>query len=118
MRIPQARRRTATTTPQFQQSLHPLLQQILAARGVCHDEQLQLPLANLLPPDSLKGMAAAVGLLQQALHTNLRLLIVADYDADGALDLFVGSRALPLRYPLPASSGDRKSTRLNSSHRL
>jgi len=97
VRIPQARRRTATAIPQFQQSLHPLLQQILAARGVCHDEQLQLPLANLLPPDSLKGMAAAVGLLQQALHTNLRLLIVADYDADGATSCalaLLGLRAL------------------------
>jgi single-stranded-DNA-specific exonuclease len=82
--IPQARRRAATAIPQFQQSLHPLLQQILAARGVCRDEQIQLPLANLLPPDSLKGMPAAVALLQQALHNNLRLLIVADYDADGA----------------------------------
>jgi len=32
-------------------------------------------------------------------------IALGDYDADGALDLFVGSRALPLRYPLPASSG-------------
>jgi hypothetical protein len=97
VRIPQARRRTATAIPQFQQSLHPLLQQIRAARGVCHDEQIHLPLAKLLPPDSLKGMAAAVGLLQQALHTNLRLLIVADYDADGATSCalaLLGLRAL------------------------
>ncbi len=32
-------------------------------------------------------------------------LALGDYDGDGALDLFVGSRAMPLRYPLPASSG-------------
>ena len=32
-------------------------------------------------------------------------LALGDYDEDGALDLFVGSRALPLRYPMPASSG-------------
>lgn len=84
MRIGQARRRSAAVTPQFRQPLHPLLQQILAARGVSHDEQVQLPLASLLPPDSLKGMVASVALLQQALHSNLRVLIVADYDADGA----------------------------------
>ena len=32
-------------------------------------------------------------------------IAMGDYDDDGALDLFVGSRALPLRYPMPASSG-------------
>ena len=32
-------------------------------------------------------------------------LALGDYDNDGALDLFVGSRAMPLRYPMPASSG-------------
>jgi hypothetical protein len=32
-------------------------------------------------------------------------IALGDYDGDGALDLFVGSRAMPLRYPLPASSG-------------
>ena len=32
-------------------------------------------------------------------------IALGDYDDDGALDLFVGSRAMPLQYPLPASSG-------------
>ena len=37
-------------------------------------------------------------------------LAVADYDGDGVLDLFVGSRAIPLRYPLPPSSGLFRNT--------
>ena len=32
-------------------------------------------------------------------------IALGDYDGDGSLDLFVGSRAMPMRYPLPASSG-------------
>lgn len=36
-------------------------------------------------------------------------IAVADYDGDGALDLFVGSRAIPMGYPLPPSSGLFKS---------
>lgn len=91
------RPRLAKVTPQFRQSLHPVLQQILAARGVNTDEQLQLSLQGLLPPTTLKGMDESVTLLLQALAQQQKLLIVADYDADGATSCalaILGLRAL------------------------
>jgi single-stranded-DNA-specific exonuclease len=81
MRISQ---RAVYAVPQFQQTLHPTLATILAARGVVNDEQLQLSLQSLLPPSSLLGLDQAVALLWQALQQQQRILIVADYDADGA----------------------------------
>lgn len=80
----QARRRQPAVAASFSRPLHPLLQRILTARGVGTDAQLQLPLSGLLPPDTLKGLPDAVTLLLQALQQQKRVLIVADYDADGA----------------------------------
>ena len=91
------RPRLAKVTPRFHQTLHPLLQQILAARGVNTDDQLQLSLSGLLPPTTLKGMDESVALLMQALPQQKKLLIVADYDADGATSCalaMLGLRAL------------------------
>jgi single-stranded-DNA-specific exonuclease len=81
MRISQ---RIIQTAPQFQQPLHPTLATILAARGVVSDEQLQLSLQTLLPPASMLGLDQGVALLWQALQQQKHILIVADYDADGA----------------------------------
>ncbi|HTQ98604.1 MAG TPA: single-stranded-DNA-specific exonuclease RecJ [Candidatus Acidoferrum sp.] len=78
----QLRQRSSSSVPVFTQPLHPVLQRILAVRGVASDEQLQLPLAGLLPPATLKGLDDAVALL--LMMRTKRVLIVADYDADGA----------------------------------
>jgi len=59
-----------------------LLQRILAARNVCDDESLSLAPEHLHPPSALKGMDEAVALL--IAHMQGRILIVADFDADGA----------------------------------
>ncbi len=53
-----------------------------------------------------RGALAAVAQAAVGSHeSSTGPLALADYDEDGALDLFVGSRAMPQRYPMPASSG-------------
>ncbi len=77
-----------------QSGVHPLLARLFAARGIDRREQLDTRLAALLPPDTLKGAAEAGALLADAIAAKRRILIVADYDCDGATACAVGLRAL------------------------
>ena len=79
-----------------QAGIHPLLARLYAARGVRSKDELDDGLAKLLPPSSMKGIAAAARLLADAIAQNLRLCIVADYDCDGATACAVGVRGLRL----------------------
>ena len=65
-------------------SLPPLLTRLYAARGVRSAAELEKGLAALLPLAQLKGIADAVQLLVEALQQRQRVLIVGDFDADGA----------------------------------
>ncbi len=76
--------RPRRVTPQFNGSVHPVLQAIFAARGLQHDSELDLALAGLLPPADMLNMERAVALLCACLQAQKRILIVADFDADGA----------------------------------
>lgn len=62
----------------------PLLARLYAARGVASAEQLGLKLNCLIPAQQLKGLDCAVNLLDQALEQQTHILIVGDFDADGA----------------------------------
>lgn len=73
---------------------HPLLARIYASRGISSREELDYGLKALLPPASLKGVQEAAQLLADAIEANARMLIVADYDCDGATACAVGIRAL------------------------
>lgn len=77
-----------------QQGLHPLLARLYAARGIRARSELDYDLASLLPPASLTHAAEAAVLLADAIAANARILIVADYDCDGATACAVGIRAL------------------------
>ncbi|WP_342050982.1 MULTISPECIES: single-stranded-DNA-specific exonuclease RecJ [unclassified Cupriavidus] len=74
--------------------LHPTLARILAARGVLHPDELATELAVLTPPTAMKGIAHAAEYLADAIAAQKSLLIVADYDCDGATACAVGVRGL------------------------
>lgn len=77
-----------------EQGLHPLLARLYAARGVADAKELDYDLKALLPPQSLTHAGDAAILLADAIEAEARLLIVADYDCDGATACAVGLRAL------------------------
>jgi single-stranded-DNA-specific exonuclease len=77
-----------------QSGVHPLLARLYAARGIKDKAELDTGLATLLPPDHLKGAVEAAVLLADSIASQRRILIVADYDCDGATACAVGLRAL------------------------
>ncbi|MCW8917576.1 MAG: single-stranded-DNA-specific exonuclease RecJ [Gammaproteobacteria bacterium] len=77
-------------------TLPPLLAQLYANRGVTSQQELDYSLERLPPFDPLKGIAAAVALLHQALQQRWRILVVGDFDADGATSTAVAVKALRL----------------------
>jgi single-stranded-DNA-specific exonuclease len=79
-----------------QAGVHPLLARLYASRGVQSLEELDDGLAKLLPPSSMKGCLEAAKLLADAIASEKKLCIVADYDCDGATACAVGLRGLRL----------------------
>ena len=77
-----------------QQGLHPLLARLYAARGIQTKSELDYELKSLLPPARLTHASDAAILLADALEAQAKILIVADYDCDGATACAVGIRAL------------------------
>lgn len=77
------RRRDLAQPVEFQTAIHPLLQRIYSARGVQHARELQYQLVNLHKPN-FKGLAEAVSLLADAVVAQAKIIIVGDFDADGA----------------------------------
>jgi len=76
------------------EGVQPLLARIFAARGVTSMRYLASDLEQLAAPDSMLNLRAMAGLLANAIASRRKLLIVADYDADGATACAVGMRAL------------------------
>jgi single-stranded-DNA-specific exonuclease len=74
-------------------SLPPLLRRLYAARGLRSGGELELGLAALAPPQLL-GMDAACRLLAKTLEQEGRILVVGDFDADGATGCAVAMRGL------------------------
>ena len=74
--------------------LHPVLARLYASRGVCMPDEIETGLARLVPPVALKGCEDAAALLADAIQQNRRMLVVADYDCDGATACAVAVRGL------------------------
>ncbi|HEZ4446468.1 TPA: single-stranded-DNA-specific exonuclease RecJ, partial [Neisseria meningitidis] len=72
----------------------PLIAQLCASRGVQSPAELDDKLASLLPYQSLTNCEAAARRLADAVGRKEKILIVADYDADGATACSVGMSGL------------------------
>jgi single-stranded-DNA-specific exonuclease len=79
-----------------QQGLHPLLARLYASRGVTDKAELDYELKSLLPPTALTHATDAASLLADAIEAEAKLLIIGDYDCDGATATAVGMRALQM----------------------
>ncbi|MDO9205298.1 single-stranded-DNA-specific exonuclease RecJ [Methylotenera sp.] len=74
--------------------LSSLMARLLAARGVTDATQLRANLSGLLPPSTLTNNVAMAKLLADAIAANKKLLVIGDYDADGATATAVAVKGL------------------------
>ena len=78
------KKRELNTQINWPETLHPLLQRIYSGRKIQSIDELDLSLSKLLPPDDLKNIHHAVELLTESLNKQHSILVVGDFDADGA----------------------------------
>ena len=88
------RRTVPVLDPCLGGSLHPVLQRIYAARGIVSAEQLALAMRELLPIGSLEAVEAAAQLLAAQQRPGALVLVIGDFDADGATSTALIVRAL------------------------
>lgn len=93
---PQIRRRPEPESHDgsFPAGMHPVLQRAYRSRGVFSVADNDLSLACLPEPQALKGLGQAVDILAAAVTAGQRILIIGDYDADGATSTAVAMLAL------------------------
>lgn len=90
-RGPEIRRRAAAAEPLT--GIHAVVARVYAARGIESHEELD-PSLNNLPSPSLADIDAATERLERALRAGERILIIGDFDADGATSVALALRAL------------------------
>lgn len=87
--------RTLASTPaELCGQLHPVLRRIYLARGIATRDDLDLELAGLLPVGRLQGVERAADLLMETMRRDRPIVIVGDYDADGASSTALAMLAL------------------------
>lgn len=94
---PEVRQRKVTPTEHsLPDSIHPVIRRILLARNVTTTDALDLKLGRLQSPADLAGIGEAAEILAEAVVHSQSILIVGDFDADGATGTAVAVRALQL----------------------
>ena len=88
------RRPVADTAMDWPDSVHPVLRRVYAARGITRFEQIDHRLASLHSPKLLGGIERACELIADAIRDDRRIVIVGDFDADGATGTAVAVRGL------------------------
>jgi single-stranded-DNA-specific exonuclease len=88
------RRRPAGPVDALPDSLHPVLRRVYAARGISAADELALDLRSLLPVSTLDGIGPATELLAAHVERGSRILVVGDFDADGATSTALVMRQL------------------------
>lgn len=74
----------------------PLMNRIFAARGLTDAGQADLGMAGMLPPDGLSNLQRAVGIVLSAIRDAKRIVVVGDFDCDGATGTAVAVRGLAM----------------------
>ncbi|PSW98450.1 single-stranded-DNA-specific exonuclease RecJ [Photobacterium iliopiscarium] len=90
------KRRPVVDPQGFSNEIPAILQRIYASRGITNDAELERGAKGLLNYNQLYGMADAVTLLVTALTNNTRIIIVGDFDADGATSSALSVLALKM----------------------
>lgn len=92
---------TDTAELSLSSELNPVLQRLYLSRGIRQQSELERTAGALLPYQQLKGIEQAVSLLLKALQQQQRIIIVGDFDADGATStavLLLGLKACGFQY--------------------
>ena len=89
-------RRDQVSDEHLPDTLHPIIRQIYARRGVTSKDQLELTASHLCAVDTLKGLPEACELLHLALRDRKNITIIGDFDADGATSTALMMEALQM----------------------
>ena len=88
------RLRVGNASPALDATFDPLVARVFAHRGISEPAQVDYQLKHLLPYHQLKGIHSAVALLVHALETQQHIVIVGDFDCDGATSTSLAMLAL------------------------
>ena len=94
--VPVLRRRACPPAEQWPSAPTPLLARLFAARGVTRDADAVPLLSALFAPEALGGLDAACSLLAEAIRDGRRIVVVGDFDCDGATACALAVRGLRL----------------------
>ncbi len=89
-------RQTGSAKDTLPESLHPVIRRILLARDITDEKSLDLKLGRLQKPSTLSGIGEAAEILADAVVSGQSILVVGDFDADGATGTALAVRALHL----------------------